>query len=1423
MSTVDAATVFFGNLDLECQNEDLAQLLEGWEFTKIAIINDSNGCSRGYALVTFASEDVANNAVVYFHDVIFQSRTLEVFEKMSFFVSSLLRKDFPKSHAWCEKMAAPVNMPAPSLLRMLSSGSRQIASTSSTSEITTLLINVSKAYRVGKITAEQKEQMKYLLATGDLAAARQSLEQLTKFRSKKKKQKKNMQSRRHGSGRVMSTRKIKVFSPTTKFSNPRRAKESDLQPVPAVPVIISETVSFLNIRPEELWERCFERVDLAVITPSACMSELTNVIAPSSTQQGQQLPAPRKVTFNDGTVWYTRCIAMSKESSDRYFVQWESWLDTRVGLLNGWTQWQLPCSACLTLKEYGEFSSTQRRNKQPSAMRCRLCVLQHRESIPLFLHRRDSITLIATQSGTSARWGVCFPFPRRSPVEDVRSCASKILSAFEEVRQRMNPNSIMATTTCDVEGEEKRQRHPVLSCTVWSIIFRYLADGHFASTQLVSRRFHRSIVDSFFKLPFPFVPTASFVSSLEATTRRFGPMVQRLVFRPAAHETATAIKFVNAVDQQKRRESKGQSKHALSAKRVFMCSSAACQGQGNAFVPCPFEKSNPRAPSKFWLCKWECACGCGARTSMYSRWILYDSAEDANARAEFERQGWMWCPLCDAGEDYPGATRTAFTSECLRRNHQKSIMGEFVAVVVRNFPNVVALDLSLFPPNADAFGAMAAHQLPVQGAVNLGKIPDDAAAIFKYIDFISCCCDAVTSMKMSFGFGDNKEDGTILDLVTNRCCYLEEINIQVLPKRHNLRLTNLLRAVGNPPGKRGLRSLSLVYNQYDHFELIGKLCPHLETLDLSQSAASEMLFRGPLPSQALVQLLEDCGKSLTSLGMRENSVAMESIESARAIAICCPNLLELDLSGSYGEFSNPMHVINDEIIAVIAQGCTQLQRLGLHLTRTTDESLRSLAQHCHDLRKIDLSGCWGEYDSHYKYDNWGGDWDMLTPQPFTDSGLEALANGCPLLEDLDIYYCAQITDRGIEALAVQCPAIRKISISRCPLLTDTSLHALANGCPLLEDLDMQYCEQITDRGIEAVAKHGSPLRQLVVSGCPLLTDASLHALENGCVNLEKLEVGSRGIATWKGNVVQRRCPSCQRQTTWKGRRVLCQNSKCKHPVGPSGFAPADNVGKQFGDESVMKLCRSGTAVHVVELPKLMVCDEPGVRELEEVMNGLLSNVQLYLQLYLNDVVKPQTWRLYLNDWSTTYVDSENFIWVLEKPNGPRGPDQIQFCIGTFEKKDISIRRFVYREDIVVEERTVDGVISLVDPLSQEVVPLAMLEMIFRLSSGPKIFETDYSEVLLSQKICFQYYVNNYTAEEVSETVSMCEEVPVIFVFDEENANEFEHGMYPDQELRLDSKNNVWKRYPESKYQPTKNLAWRCVGTLKADGSLVRNF
>ena len=62
----------------ECQNEDLTQLLEGYNATEIKVMFGRNGRSRGYALVTFESAEAANNAVVSFNGVDFQGRNLEV-------------------------------------------------------------------------------------------------------------------------------------------------------------------------------------------------------------------------------------------------------------------------------------------------------------------------------------------------------------------------------------------------------------------------------------------------------------------------------------------------------------------------------------------------------------------------------------------------------------------------------------------------------------------------------------------------------------------------------------------------------------------------------------------------------------------------------------------------------------------------------------------------------------------------------------------------------------------------------------------------------------------------------------------------------------------------------------------------------------------------------------------------------------------------------------------------------------------------------------------------------------------------------------------------------------------------------------------------------------------------------------------------
>jgi RNA recognition motif-containing protein len=75
---VHRSNVFFGNLVWECQNEDLSSLLEGYNATEINVMFGRNGRSRGYALVTFANEEAANNAIVSFNEVDFQGRKLEV-------------------------------------------------------------------------------------------------------------------------------------------------------------------------------------------------------------------------------------------------------------------------------------------------------------------------------------------------------------------------------------------------------------------------------------------------------------------------------------------------------------------------------------------------------------------------------------------------------------------------------------------------------------------------------------------------------------------------------------------------------------------------------------------------------------------------------------------------------------------------------------------------------------------------------------------------------------------------------------------------------------------------------------------------------------------------------------------------------------------------------------------------------------------------------------------------------------------------------------------------------------------------------------------------------------------------------------------------------------------------------------------------
>jgi len=64
----------------------------------------------------------------------------------------------------------------------------------------------------------------------------------------------------------------------------------------------------------------------------------------------------------------------------------------------------------------------------------------------------------------------------------------------------------------------------------------------------------------------------------------------------------------------------------------------------------------------------------------------------------------------------------------------------------------------------------------------------------------------------------------------------------------------------------------------------------------------------------------------------------------------------------------------------------------------------------------------------------------------TDSGITALARGCPALRFLALWDVPQVTDAGLAEIAAECHALERLDINSCLLVTDKGLIAVAQGC-----------------------------------------------------------------------------------------------------------------------------------------------------------------------------------------------------------------------------------------------------------------------------------------------------------------------------------------------------------------------------------------
>ncbi|KAJ1262997.1 hypothetical protein BS78_09G150500 [Paspalum vaginatum] len=216
---------------------------------------------------------------------------------------------------------------------------------------------------------------------------------------------------------------------------------------------------------------------------------------------------------------------------------------------------------------------------------------------------------------------------------------------------------------------------------------------------------------------------------------------------------------------------------------------------------------------------------------------------------------------------------------------------------------------------------------------------------------------------------------------------------------------------------------------------------------------------------------------LQVLALRQTKSQLEDT-AVEAVANSCHDLRELDLSGSFG--------LGDRSLYALAHGCPRLTRLNISgCSNFSDTALIYLSCRCKNLKCLNLCGC---------------------VKSATDRALQAISQNCGQLQSLNLGWCDAVTDEGVISLASGCPDLRAVDLCGCVLITDESVVALANGCPHLRSLGLYFCQNITDRAMYSLAnsrvksKRGrwdavkDGLVNLNISQCTSLTPPAVQAV-----------------------------------------------------------------------------------------------------------------------------------------------------------------------------------------------------------------------------------------------------------------------------------------------------------------------------------------
>ncbi|KAL2928017.1 F-box/LRR-repeat protein 3, partial [Bienertia sinuspersici] len=459
--------------------------------------------------------------------------------------------------------------------------------------------------------------------------------------------------------------------------------------------------------------------------------------------------------------------------------------------------------------------------------------------------------------------------------------------------------------------------------------------------------------------------------------------------------------------------------------------------------------------------------------------------------------------LCPRVTDFQLQTASSLGSSLLslKLTSCKFVTGLGVSDLVSKCPNLVELDLSNATELSDSAAAAIA------GAKNLERL---LMVRCKRVSDMGIGCIAVgcqnlkrISLKWCLRVTDLG-----VGLLALKCKDLHSLDLSYVPITEKS-----LEPILQLPYLEDLVLVGCLGIDDDGLASLNKGRTLLKTLDLSncQNISHTGLANLTRGAGCLKEIILAYGSTVTlDVARCLQKFSMLQCLKLDGCQVTCSSLKMIgNWSGSLRELSlSKCRGVTDEGIASVVKKHTQLRKLDITCCRKiTSVSIDCITSSCTALTSLKMEAC--SHISKGAFVLIGQRCRVLeeldvTDNDVDDEGLKSISR-CSRISCLKLGICLDITDEGLIQIGLHCSKLKEIDLYRAIRISDGGIASIAEGCPALELINIAYCDQVTDASLISLSKC-SRLKALEARGCSSFTSEGVAAIAAGCGQLSFLDI-----------------------------------------------------------------------------------------------------------------------------------------------------------------------------------------------------------------------------------------------------------------------------------------------------------------------------